>query len=298
MGKKLKAVALIVVALLVIGGGAYLLRDGTFAVLQPKGTIGQSQKNLLLFGAALSLFVVIPVFALTIFIVTKYRADNTKATYSPEWEHNRSFELVWWLVPIVLISILSVITWKTSHSLDPFKPLNSDKKPLTVQVVALQWKWLFIYPEQNVASVNELRIPINTPINFKVTSDAPMNSFWIPQLGGQIYAMSGMSTQLHLLASEAGEYAGVSANISGKGFSGMHFVAKATAESDFNAWVRDAKQSPERLSVATYDELSQPSENNPITVYSSVDPNLYDTIVMKYMMPEGGEKTHDNGAHD
>ena len=289
MGKKVKI--LVFVSVIVAALSAFALRNASFPVLQPKGEIAQRELDILLFGAGLALFVVLPVFALTLYIVFKYRAGNTKATYSPEWEHSRTFEAVWWAVPILLIAILSFITIKTSHSLDPFKPIVSDKKPLTIQVVALQWKWLFIYPEQNIASVNFAQFPVDTPVNFEITSDAPMNSFWIPQLGGQIYAMSGMSTQLHLIANQAGDYNGVSANISGKGFSGMHFIAKASAESDFGAWVRDVKQSQNRLSLATYDELAKPSENNPVTLYSSVDANLYDTIVMKYMAPNGGSET-------
>ena len=181
----------------------------------------------MIFAALLSLVVVIPVFAMTIYIVWRYRESNQKAKYSPDWDHNSKVETIWWLIPTLLIVVLSVVTWNSSHSLDPFKPIKSSVKPLRVQVIALQWKWLFIYPEQGVASTNILELPVDRPINFEVTADAPMNSFWIPQLGGQIYAMAGMSTQLHLMASEAGTYAGASANLSGKGFAKMKFDTKA-----------------------------------------------------------------------
>lgn len=282
MLKKLKIWG--VVSVVVVAVSAFLLRHYSFAVLQPKGEIGQRELDILLFAAGLSLLVVVPVFVLTFYIVWKYRADK-KSTYLPDWDHSRSLEAVWWAVPIILIGILSVITWRTSYSLDPFKPIASDKKPLIIQVVALQWKWLFIYPEQNVASVNFAQIPVDTPVQFEITSDAPMNAFWIPQLGGQIYAMSGMSSHLNLIANQLGDFTGVSANISGKGFSGMHFVTRASTESDFGAWVRDAKNASQRLSLATYNDLAQPSQDNPVSVYSSVDTGLYDMIVAKYMSP-------------
>lgn len=295
MGKKLKFVAICVALVAIIAISIILLKDANFSVLQPKGEIGERERTILVFASLLSLLVVAPVFILTFFIVYKYRASNNKATYSPNWEHSKKLEIVWWLVPIALIAILSVVTIKTSHSLDPFKPIQSDKKPITIQVVAMQWKWLFIYPEQNIAVVNLAQFPVDTPIKFKITSDAPMNSFWIPQLGGQIYAMSGMSTQLNLIASSVGDYNGVSANISGSGFSGMHFIAKASSSSDFDNWVNSTKQVSNRLSVANYQELALPSKDVPVTYYSSVDAQLYDTIVMKYMTPMGTENNNEMG---
>ena len=164
-----------------------------------------------------------------------------KAKHAPDWEHNYIAEYCWWGVPIVIIVILAVTTWKSSHDLNPFKPIESEKKPLAIQVVALHWKWLFIYPEQGIATVNFVQFPEKTPINFEITSDAPMNSFWIPQLGGQIYAMPAMRSKLHLIANEIGSFRGVSANISGKGFAGMTFTAKSSSEEDFDAWVQSGK---------------------------------------------------------
>jgi len=184
-----------------------------------------------------------------------------------------------------IILILAVLTWNSSHDLDPFKPIVSDKPPITIQVVALQWKWLFIYPQQNIASVNIIQFPNQTPINFEVTADAPMNSFWIPQLGGQIYAMPGMSTQLHLMADTEGTYRGSSANISGKGFAGMNFSAKSTSQADFDQWVALVHQTRNNLSLAKYNNLAKPSQNNPLSYYSSSQSGLYDRVVMKYMMP-------------
>ena len=196
------------------------------AVLDPKGFIAFEERDLLYITALLMLTVVVPVLVLAVVICWKYRAGNKKAKYEPEWDKSWALELVWWGFPCIIVALLSVLTVKSCLDLDPFKPLESDVKPLKIQVVALQWKWLFIYPEQKIATINFVQFPEKTPINFELTADAPMNSFWIPQLGGQIYAMPGMSTKLHLIANEAGSYRGSSSNISGNGFAGMIFTAK------------------------------------------------------------------------
>ena len=287
MSKKYKLILAILISVIVAELVLLLviyLQGSNFAVLNPKGIVGLQQRNLMIFATLLSLVVVIPVFALTFFIVWKYRAGNVNAKYSPDWDHNTKIEAVWWGVPIVLILILGVVTWNSSHALDPKKALVSNKKPVTVQVVALEWKWLFIYPEYNVASVNYLQFPEDTPVNFEITADAPMNSFWIPQLGGQIYAMSGMKTKLNLMASEVGDYNGSSANLSGAGFAGMKFTARASSEADFDSWVQSLKQSPDSLSMATYTKLAEPSKNNPPAAYASQS-GLFDMIMMKYMKP-------------
>lgn len=265
-----------------VGVLALLLRNHPIAILEPAGQIAREQKNLLVFGTALSLFVVLPVFGLTIFIVWKYRESNKTARYMPNWDHNRKLEAVWWLLPAVLITILSVITWRTSHSLDPFKPIVSDKKPVKVQVIALDWKWLFIYPEERVATVNYLQIPVDTPVDLQITADAPMNSLWIPQLAGQVYAMTGMSTELHIMADKKGSYQGVSANISGSGFAGMRFTVTATDEKEYADWITMAKQTNEILDKATYGFLAQPSSYETPKLYALGERNLYDTVVHKY----------------
>lgn len=293
MSKKRKpSPAIFLIPLAFIGVLGALVWGTNVAVLNPKGAIAQEQFNILIFAALLSLVVVIPVFGLTFYIARKYRAGNTKAEYSPDWDHSRLAETIWWAIPIALVTVLAVITWKTAHSLDPFRPIQSDKKPITVQVVALQWKWLFIYPEQDIAVVNQVQFPVGTPVNFEITADAPMNSFWIPQLGGQIYAMAGMQTKLHLIADEAGTYNGSSANISGSGFAGMRFKAKATSQADFDKWVQSAKASPDMLTMDVYDELAEQSTDNPVAYYSSRDENLYNTIITKYMTP--GMRTTEN----
>lgn len=275
-------IALFAVAIALVA--VYLSRH-TVAVLSPQGVIASKERRLIFIAVALSMIVVLPVFYMTFSFAWKYRASNKKAEYKPDLGNSRLLETVWWGVPTLIILFLSVLTWQSSHELDPYKALSSSKEPLTIQVVALQWKWLFIYPEQHVASVNLAQIPVDTPVDFEITSDAPMNSFWVPQLGGQIYAMSGMSTHLHLMASNAGNYKGSSANISGDGFAGMNFMVKAGSGQDFNTWVAAAKQSAIKLTQQTYDKLSQPSKNTPVSYYASVQNGLYDTIVAKYMQP-------------
>lgn len=286
---KHKLLIVIGICAVVVAGLFVLLNGQNIEVLNPKGTIGQQERQLIVFAALLSLVVVLPVFAMLFGFAWKYRESNPrKQKYRPDWDHNPAIESTWWVVPSILIFILSVVTWNSSHSLDPYRPLASKKKQLTVQVVALDWKWLFIYPEQNIASVNYVRIPTDTPVNFQITADAPMNSLWIPQLGGQIYAMPGMVTQLHLSASEPGNFHGSSANISGYGFAGMAFTTQATSRQDFNSWVDSVKKSPSQLDFKAYDALAQPSTYNPVSYYASSEPNLFDIIMMKYMAPIQG----------
>lgn len=261
------------------------LASSDIAVLNPKGTIASQERNLIVTATLLMLIVVIPVFILTFFIAWKYRAGNKSAKYNPDWDHNRAIEFTWWAIPAAIILVLAAVTWNGTHQLDPFKPLSSTTKSITIQVVALQWKWLFIYPEQNIASLNFVQFPIFTPISFEITADAPMNSFWIPSLAGQVYAMPGMKTNLHLMASEVGSYKGSSANISGRGFSSMKFIAKASLQSDFESWVESVKSSPNYLSLDAYHQLAAPSQDIPVTFYSSTQPDLLDKIVMKFMMP-------------
>nr|WP_199066667.1 ubiquinol oxidase subunit II [Chromobacterium sp. ASV5] len=253
-------------------------------ILDPKGHIAAEQKSLIITATALMLLVVIPVIVMTLVFAWKYRASNTKSTYLPKWAHSTKIELVVWLIPCVIIAFLATITWKTTHELDPYRPLESDKKPIQVQVVALDWKWLFIYPELNIASVNELAFPTNVPVNFKITSDAAMNSFFIPQLGGQIYAMAGMQTQLHLIANEPGTYKGFSANYSGAGFSGMKFNAiAAKTPAEFDTWVAKVRASGQALSPEAYLQLLKRSEKHPVTYYASSTPYLFQAVLHKYM---------------
>jgi cytochrome o ubiquinol oxidase subunit 2 len=283
MSNKRKLTLLILLALGVLSAALLYLVTHHIAVLKPAGTIGEKERNLILFSLLLSVVVVLPVFTMLFIFAWKYREGNVGAKYDPKFDGSRKLETAWWLIPGVIIFILSVVTWNSSHDLDPFKPLNSSVRPINIQVIAMQWKWLFIYPEQNIASVNFVQFPVNTPVNFEITSDAPMNSFWIPDLGGQIYAMSGMSTQLHLIANKGGDYPGRSANISGAGFSGMNFTARASDRFDFDEWAISTKISQNHLNLDSYNLLSRPSKDNPRAYYALDDSSLYDTVVSKYM---------------
>ncbi len=263
-----------------VGGYKYI------DILFPEGVIGWKQLELLLIIQGVMLAVVIPVFILTYYFSWKYRAGNTKARHDPDFDHHPAAEYIWWGVPCIIVLIIGILTWIRTHQLDPYRPIDSPKKALVVQAVALQWKWLFIYPEEKIASVNFLHIPKDTPIHFEVTADAPMNSLWIPKLGGQIYAMPKMKTELYLIADEVGDFRGSSANISGKGFAGMHFITRSSLEDDFQNWVEAAKQSEKALTAKEYDRLAAPSQNNPVESYRLEDENLFEQIIMKYMPPK------------
>ena len=267
---------------------AAYLHGRSIPVLDPRGPIAGQERDLILIAAALSLFVVIPVFVLAIALAIKYREGNPDSKYSPTLTNSPRLEAAWWIFPSALIGILAVFGWSSAHTLDPFQPLTSGTKPLTVEVVAMDWKWLFIYPDQHIACVNEMVIAENTPINLVLTSDAPMNSFWIPQLSGQIYAMSGMQTQLHLEASSSGTFNGTSANLSGVGFSGMTFQVKSMSSIDFQQWAANAYRSPRTLDRAQYAELARPTTNDPVSCYSNADPTLFTSIIAGYMAPSGG----------
>ena len=287
-----RKVTVAIIAIFVIASTAvlvYLLRDNVIDVLDPKGVIAAQQRDLMIIATLLMLTVVIPVFILTFAIAWKYRAGNVRSKYRPDWDHDRRLETIWWGVPLLIIAILSGIIFKSSHELDPYRPLQSEVKPVTVQVVALRWKWLFIYPEHNIASVNYLQFPVDRPVNFKITSDAPMNSFWIPRLGGQVYAMSGMETKLHLMASEQGRYDGYSANLSGEGFAKMKFVTEVTNDEKFQEWVASLKAGGGRLGADEYARLSAPSAEVHKMTYGAVEVDLYDTIIRKYTEPARGE---------
>ncbi|MCG7545645.1 ubiquinol oxidase subunit II [Pseudoalteromonas sp. MM17-2] len=257
-------------------------------VLDPKGQIGIDEKNLIIIATVLMLVVVIPVIIMTLYFAWKYRDGRDHEIYAPKWAHSSKIEAAVWTIPIVIIIVLGVITWRSTQALDPYKPLAGKGKHLTVQVVSLNWKWLFIYPEQGIATVNELVFPANVPVEYKITSQSTMNSFFIPQLGSQIYSMAGMETQLHLIANEPGTFKGFSANYSGAGFSGMKFNAIATpTQADFDTWVANVKAKGTKLDQHSYEALTQPSEYHPVSYYSEVEQGLFHSIVMKYMQGHG-----------
>jgi cytochrome o ubiquinol oxidase subunit II len=274
-----------VIILLSAGLGALivglLLRRSSFPVLEAAGPIAAGQQQLLIKAFVLMLIIVVPVFVLTFWFAFRYREGNKNATYRPNWDHNPFAEGVWWTVPSLLIVALSVMTWRGTFELDPYKPLASQDDTLKVQVVALDWRWLFIYPEERVASINELRLPVGKAVQFDITADAPMNSFWIPQLGGQMYAMPGMGTRLHLQADKAGEYYGSSANISGEGFSKMNFMTIASDEQEFDNWVKETG-SNRMLTRDVYEGLAQQSDDDRVQLFGKVQHGLYGDIIGKY----------------
>jgi cytochrome o ubiquinol oxidase subunit 2 len=252
-------------------------------LLNPKGWVGLRERDIMLIATFWMLLIIIPTICLSIWITWKYRADNKKAEYHPTWDKSLLAETIWWGVPCIIVAILSWITWETCIELDPFRPLESNVKPVRIQVVALQWRWLFLYPEHGVASLNAVEFPEKTPIQFEITADAPMNSFWIPQLGGQIYAMPAMETKLHLIANEVGSYTGSSANLSGTGFASMRFIAHSRTQEDFDAWV--GQSTSNGLTWDDYVEIAKPStDSKPAVFYRLDDSDLFHKIIMKYMM--------------
>ena len=259
-----------------------IVRHHTIALLSPAGQIAQSELSLMKFAALLSLIVIIPVFGILFYIIFTFRESKKSKKYAPEYS-NVLLELIWWAIPLGIITILSIVTWNKTHQLDPFKSLSSNQTPVRIQAVAMNWKWLFIYPDYGIASVNELTIPTNHPIDFSITSEGTMNSLWIPQLGGQIYAMAGMNTQLHLIASKPGIYRGGSANISGSGFAGMHFNVSAVDTHSFSIWASSMTSQPQTLTKDTLRQLAEPSEDVQPFVFGTVENGIYDRIVNQYM---------------
>jgi cytochrome o ubiquinol oxidase subunit II len=272
----------------------FLLSGCGMALFTPQGAVGGEEKNLILIALGLMLPVVVPVIGLTLYFAWRFRASNTGATYKPQWAHSTRIEVVVWSIPCVIVAILGVLIWRTTHTLDPYRPLDAKIAPVRVEVVALNWKWLFIYPDYGVASVNQLAIPVDTPIDFTLTAESLMNSFFIPQLGSQVYAMAGMQTQLHLIADHPGRYRGMSSAFSGPGFSDMHFETVATDRQTFDAWIRQARNSPLVLDQVTYQALKKTSSKNPVTLYSRVAPDLFDGIVDQYMH---APKSNANAMH-
>lgn len=256
------------------------------ALLFPKGLIALQERNLLLIIQVIMLLVVLPVYLFTFIFSWRYRFQNKKAHYDPDLVDNRLAEYLWWGVPFVLTVIVSCLTWIKTAELDPYKPLAGEGPPLTIQAVALQWKWLFIYPEEQIASVNFVQFPAKRPIHFEITADAPMNSLWIPDLAGQIYAMPKMKTELNLIADVAGDFRGSSANLSGEGFADMHFITRASSDEEYAKWVLAAKEAPLKLDWDEYAKLASPGTLPP-ALYNLSESQLFQRIIDKYMLPPG-----------
>ncbi|GLQ45914.1 ubiquinol oxidase subunit 2 [Dyella lipolytica] len=243
--------------------------------MDPKGPVGAQEKQLLLEALIPMLMVITPIILLTLWFAWWFRASNARAKYRPQWEYSGHLEFSIWMIPLLVILFLGSLAWVGAHQLDPYRPLVSKRKPVTVEVVAMDWRWLFIYPDQGVASVNELAIPVGTPISLHLTSATVMNSFFVPSLGGQIYAMPGMQTTLSLLADEPGSYRGLSAQFSGDGFSDMHFQVLATDDKAFNAWVDHAKAEGVRLDDVAYNQLVAKQATGGVVYYSPVTQELF-----------------------
>ena len=254
-------------------------------VLDPAGPIAAQEKQLLINSTAIMLAIIIPTMIATIAFAWWFRAGNKKATYRPDWEYSGAIEMVVWAIPALTVMLLGGIAWIGSHDLEPSKPLKSTKPPLNVEVVSLDWKWLFIYPDQGVATVNQLVVPAGTPINFRLTSATVWNSFFVPQLGSMIYTMPRMTTRLNLLADKPGVYNGLSSHFSGDGFPGMQFQVHAVPPDQFATWAQGAHGSALKLDGAGYVELSKPSSYVRPMTYGAVSQGLYDAIVANRVPP-------------
>jgi cytochrome o ubiquinol oxidase subunit II len=273
---------LFLVGWLSLCGAVFLGGCSNILLLNPKGPIGDAERFVIIAAIALMLIVVVPVAVMVLLFPRKYRSTNLKATYMPKWSRSALIEWVVWLVPALIITVLGTLIWHFTFHLDPYKPIDTGVKPISIEVVSLDWKWLFIYPDRNIAVVNQLVFPAGVPLSFKITSATVMTSFFIPQLGSQIYAMAGMQTRLHLLADEPGTYAGQNQQFSGRGYADMNFKAIAVSPKEYEAWVQKAKQSPDKLDLSRYEELEKPSSGYPVSLFSSVKPGLFDRIVRKY----------------
>jgi len=269
---------------------AALLGGCSMVVLDPAGHVAVQEARLLVISTMLMLLIIVPVIVLTLLFAWRYRASNTDAPYEPEWDHSIQLELVIWSAPLLIIIALGAITWIGTHTLNPYRPLDARApaaavEPLDVQVVALDWKWLFIYPKLGIATVNEVAAPVDMQVRFSITSSSVMNSFYVPALAGQIYAMPTMETKLHAVINRPGEYEGFSANYSGAGFSGMHFKFHGMSAADFEQWVRKARASGQALSRDAYLQLERPSEREAVRAYGTVAAGLFDAIVNRCVAP-------------
>jgi cytochrome o ubiquinol oxidase subunit 2 len=254
-------------------------------VLDPQGPIAAAERLILINTTAIMLVVVLPVILLTLAVAWWFRSSNSRAGYNPDWSYSGHIELVVWSIPAMVVILLGGVGWISSHALDPRQPIPSPVRPLEIEVVSLDWKWLFIYPQQKIAAVNQLVIPVKTPVNFRLTSATVMNSFFVPQLGSQIYTMAGMATRLSLLADNPGEYPGLSAQFSGDGFSDMHFLVKAVTPGEFDAWVAGVRGTGAALDRRNYALLARRSKAVAPITYRTVDPELFEAIVNQTAPP-------------
>lgn len=294
-GHKLSHTILIIVFLLVdFACLIYLILRGTnIAIFNPKGLIAGEQMNLMLLIIGIIVTVAIPTVILLFIFAYKYRESNPKAAYDPNTRYGKGLDAIMWLIPSVFMVVLAVILWGATHKLEPNKVITSENKPIKVQAIAHRWKWVFLYPDQKIATVNFVQFPKDTPVTFELTADeAPMSAFWIPNLGGMLYAMTSHVNQLNLIGDTEGDYEGRPGEINGHGFADMKFTARVSTQREFDRWVQEVKDSPQTLDDATYKELVKPSENNITEYYSSYPSDLYDKVLMKYTGQTGGHSQH------
>ncbi|MDA3921359.1 MAG: ubiquinol oxidase subunit II [Salinisphaera sp.] len=265
----------------------------SLSTMSPVGPVGDVERDLTIFTLLAMLFVLIPILVLTLGIAWRYRASNTNSTYTPKWGHSWIVEMFVWGGPIVILVILSVVAWISTHDLDPYKAIKSDAKPVHIQAVATQWKWIFIYPEQGVASVNEFAFPVNVPLDISLTSDNVMNSFMIQRMGTQIFAMSGMQTKLHLLSRETGDLEGGNYQYTGHGFSKMRFTAKAMTEDNYKQWLQKVRSQGTPLDFSKFKQLAKPSEIKKPIYYSQVTSGLFGDIIDQFHNSGVAASTHE-----
>ena len=287
MARRLTAVAALLAPALLLGGC-------NMQVLDPAGDVALQQRDIIYISTALMLVIIVPVMALICVFAWRYRRGNKGATYDPDFHHSTSLELVIWSAPLLIIICLGALTWWSTHLLDPFRPLNRVSatrpidpkvKPLLVEVVSLDWKWLFIYPEQGIATVNELVLPVDRPVRFHLTSSNMMNTFYAPSLAGMIYTMPGMRSTMHAVLNKPGKFEGMSANYSGSGFSDMRFTLYGVDQAGFDAWTARVKSAPLALDTRSYLELEKPTDKVPAMYFAQSQPGLFDRVYQRCVRP-------------
>lgn len=292
--KKLGLLLATITIIVIVAGTILYAMNYSIDVLQPQGLISGHQRDLFYLAIFLGLVCLIPVFIMTFIIIQRYHDGNGKANkrFNRDWDIKPEASIIWGVFIAIVITVLAVIMYKSTFAYDPYKPITGHGESKVVQVIALPWKWLFIYPEENIASVNELAIPVGQPITFELTADAPMSSFWIPKLGGMIYTMEGMVTHLNLMAKSEGEFEGKNTEINGLGYSGMNFKALALSEQDYAAWVEKVQSSEQELGLESYEALAKQSIDHPVEYFATADQTLYGKILAKFMNHESSSHGH------
>ncbi|MHB1221311.1 MAG: COX aromatic rich motif-containing protein [Gammaproteobacteria bacterium] len=297
----MERVAKLLLALIVLGFAVVGLAgcsELSLGMLNPKGLIAYEERKLFFDTLALMLIVVLPVIIMSFAFAYHYQASHRIRDYKPNWSHSYFLEVLWWGIPCAIILVLAILTWKKTYELDPYHKIpGHDEKPLLVQAIALPWKWLFIYPEENIATVNYLVVPTGRQVEYWITADnVPMSAFFVPQLGSQIFAMTGMRTRLHLLSNQPGVYEGLNTQYNGDGFSDMHFPVYVVDAAGMQKWVDGVKQSTKQLNDASYSELLNPSEGNRPQFFAGVPPDFFNNVIMTYMHTFG--PIHPRSAHN